>query len=122
MKLALKFAKLRVEVELAETATTRMLAQALPFESTAQTWGEEVYFATPVKAKLEKDACQVVAPGTVCFWTEGDAIALPYGRTPISSDERPKLASPCNVLGKIVGDPRRLAAVKAGESVTVEKA
>jgi uncharacterized protein len=122
MKLALKFAKLRVEVELAETATTRVLIQALPFESTAQTWGEELYFATPVKAKLEKDACQVVAPGTVCFWTEGDAIALPYGRTPISSDERPKLASPCNVLGKIVGDPRRLAAVKAGESVTVEKA
>ena len=75
MKLALKFEKLRVEVELAETATTRMLTQALPFESTAQTWGEEVYFATPVKAKLEKDACQVVAPGTVCFWTEGDAIA-----------------------------------------------
>jgi hypothetical protein len=98
MKLALKFAKLRVEVELAETATTRMLTQALPFESTAQ------------------------APGTVCFWTEGDAIALPYGRTPISSDERPKLASRCNVLGKIVGEPRRLAAVKAGESVTVEKA
>jgi hypothetical protein len=46
MKLALKFAKLRVEVELAETATTRMLTRALPFESTAQTWGEELYFGT----------------------------------------------------------------------------
>jgi hypothetical protein len=62
-----------------------------------------------------------VAPGTVCFWTEGDALALPYGPTPISSDERPKLASRCNVLGRVVGDPRRLAAVKAGESVTVER-
>jgi hypothetical protein len=57
----------------------------------------------------------------VCFWTEGDAIALPYGRTPISSDERPKLASRCNVLGSIVGDPKRLASVKNGESVMVEK-
>jgi uncharacterized protein len=122
MRVAVSIGALRVEIELLETVTTKALVEAMPFKSKAQTWGEEVYFSTPVKARLEKDACQVVAPGTVCFWTEGDAIALPYGRTPISSDERPKLASRCNVLGKIVGDPRRLAAVKAGESVSVEKA
>ena len=121
MKLRLRFKSGTLEVELFDTPTARALLEALPFESRAQTWGEEVYFATPVKAKLEKDARQIVDPGTVCFWTEGDAIALPYGRTPISSDERPKLASRCNVLGSIVGDPKRLAAVKGGESVRVEK-
>jgi hypothetical protein len=120
VKLALRFKTVRIEVDLLQTATTRALMQALPFESRAQTWGEEVYLATPVKAKLEADARQIVEPGTVCFWTEGDAIALPYGRTPISTDERPKLASRCNVLGKVIGDPRRLAAVKSGETVTVE--
>jgi hypothetical protein len=121
MKLSLKFTAGKLEVELLDTPTARAIAEALPFEATAQTWGEEVYFATPVKAKLEKDARQVVEPGTVCFWTEGDAIALPYGRTPISSDERPKLASRCNVLGRIVGDPKRLAAVKSGETLTLER-
>jgi len=121
MKLCLKFQTERLEVDLFDTPTARALIEALPFEARAQTWGEEVYFATPVKAKLEKDARQVVDPGTVCFWTEGDAIALPYGRTPISSDERPKLASRCNVLGTIVGDPKRLRAVKGGETVRVEK-
>ena len=122
MKLAVRIGDLGFEVEMLETPTSKALIAALPFKSRAQTWGEEVYFSTPVKAKLEKDACQVVDPGTVCFWTEGDAIALPYGRTPISSDERPKLASRCNVLGRMVGDPRRLAAVKGGENITVEKA
>jgi len=122
MKLAVRIGDLGFEVEMLETPTSKALIAALPFKSRAQTWGEEVYFSTPVKAKLEKDACQVVDPGTVCFWTEGDAIALPYGRTPISSDERPKLASRCNVLGRMVGDPRRLAAVKGGENVTLEKA
>ena len=122
MKLALTFETLRVEIDLLDTPTSQAIVGALPFRSRAQTWGEEVYFSTPVKARLEKDACQVVAPGTVCFWTEGNALALPYGRTPLSSDERPKLASRCNVLGKIVGDPRRLAAVSAGEGVSVEKA
>jgi hypothetical protein len=121
MKLSLSFKSGKLEVELFDTPTARALLEALPFESRAQTWGEEVYFATPVKAKLEKDARQVVEPGMVCFWTEGDAIALPYGRTPISSDERPKLASRCNVLGSIVGDPKRLAAVKGGETVRVER-
>jgi uncharacterized protein len=121
MKLSLKFRTERLELDLLDTPTAKALIEALPFESTAQTWGEEVYFATPVKAKIENDARQIVAPGTVCFWTEGDAIALPYGRTPISSDERPKLASRCNVLGSIVGDPKRLAAVKAGERVTLER-
>ncbi len=81
-----------------------------------------MYFSTPVSAKLEADAQQVVEPGTVCFWTEGDAIALPFGRTPISTDERPKLANACNVLGKILGDPRSLARVRTGDQVKVEKA
>jgi hypothetical protein len=122
MRLRLKFRTERIEVDLLDTPTAKALIEALPFESRAQTWGEEVYFATPVKAALEKDARQVVEPGTVCFWTEGDALALPYGRTPISSDERPKLASRCNVLGTLVGDPKRLAVVRSGEAVTVERA
>jgi hypothetical protein len=121
MNLSLKFGSLRVEVELADTPTAKAIIAALPFESKAHTWGEEVYFATPVTVQLEPEARQVVDAGTVCFWTEGDALALPYGRTPISNDERPKLASRCNVLGRIVGDPRRLAGVKPGETVTVEK-
>jgi hypothetical protein len=121
MRISLKFKTGRLEVDLLDTPTAKALIAALPFEARAQTWGEEVYFSTPVQAALEKDARQVVEPGTVCFWTEGDALALPYGRTPISSDERPKLASRCNVLGNIVGDPKRLAAVKAGETVRVER-
>ena len=119
MKLALNFRTGRLEVDLLDTPTAKALMAAVPFESTAQTWGEEVYFATPVKARLEKDARQVVEPGTACFWTEGDAIALPYGRTPISSDERPKLASRCNVLGKLVGNPRDLAKIHPGDRVIV---
>jgi hypothetical protein len=111
-----------LEAELRETPTAKALAVALPFEATAQTWGEEVYFTTPISATLEADARQVVEPGTVCFWCDGDALALPYGRTPISSDERPKLASPCNVLGTLCGDPRALAGIKSGTRIRVEDA
>ena len=121
MRLRIAAGKLALEAQLRDTPTARALAEALPFEATAQTWGEEVYFTTPVSARLEPDAKQVVEPGTVCFWTEGDALALPFGRTPISTDERPKLASRCNVLGSIVGDAARLAAIKSGQKIRVEK-
>lgn len=122
MKLRISAGAASFEVVLRETPTAKALVEAAPFESRAQTWGEEVYFTTPVSAQLEPDAQQIVEPGTVCFWTEGDALALPYGRTPISTDERPKLASRCNVLGRIVGNAAKLSRVRAGDSVKVEKA
>ena len=107
------------EIALNDSATSQALLAALPFESQAQTWGEEVYFSTPVSAKLEKDARQVVEPGTVCFWTQGDALALPFGRTPISTDDKPKLANPCSVLGKISGDFMVLKKIKSGTKLKV---
>ena len=122
MKVRITAGKVDLVAELRDTPTTRALGEALPFEASAQTWGEEVYFSTPVSAKLEADAKQVVDPGTVCFWTEGDALALPYGRTPISTDERPKLAARCNLLGTLAGDVRRLGAIKPGQKIRVEKA
>ena len=122
MKLRITSGKVNLVAELRDTPTAQALASALPFEASAQTWGEEVYFSTPVSVQLEPDARQVVEPGTVCFWTEGDALALPFGRTPISTDDKPKLASRCNVLGSIVGDARALAGIRAGAKVRVEKA
>ncbi|MFF5974963.1 cyclophilin-like fold protein [Streptomyces sp. NPDC012769] len=103
-----------------ETPTSKALAGALPISSTARTWGEEVYFDTPVSVAVEDDARQVVAPGTVAFWTEGDALALPYGPTPISRGDEPRLASPCNILGTLDGDPRILATVRDGDPIRVE--
>ena len=108
-------------VELENTPTSKAIVGKLPFTSSAQTWGEEVYFSTPVSAKLEPGAQQVVEPGTVCFWTQGDSIALPFGRTPISTDHRPKLANPCNILGKLK-DFSLLKNVKPGDAIKVSKA
>ena len=121
-RLRISVGSVRLEVALEDTPTASAILQAAPFESTARTWGEEVYFDAPVSVDLEPQARQIVDPGTVCYWVEGSALALPYGPTPLSSDARPKLASRCNVLGRIVGDARVLAKVRAGDRVKVEAA
>ncbi|MFI9250681.1 cyclophilin-like fold protein [Streptomyces sp. NPDC053069] len=113
----------------ADTPTAQALTKALPLTSSACTWGEEVYFDTGVSVSRETDARQVVAPGTVAFWTDGDALALPYGPTPISQgwgsprtkfEGECRLASPCNVLGSLDGDAGILATVRDGDPIRVE--
>jgi uncharacterized protein len=117
-RLRLQAGKVSLELELRDCATTRALAAAAPFDAQAQTWGDELYFSTPVSAKLEADARQVVEPGTVCFWTQGDALALPWGPTPISTDGKPKLANPCSVLGRVL-DFSLLKKIKPGDRIKV---
>ncbi|WP_030062211.1 MULTISPECIES: cyclophilin-like fold protein [Streptomyces] len=104
------------------TPTTEALWAELPISSSASTWGEEVYFGTPVSVPREDGARQVVEPGTVAFWTDGDSLALPYGPTPISRGGECRLASPCNVLGALDGDAEVLRTVRPGDPIRVERA
>lgn len=109
-----------ITAELRDTPTARALLAVLPCKARASTWGEEVYFELPMTATLEADARQVVDPGTVCFWVEGSALALPFGRTPVSKGDESRLVTRCNVLGKISGDAQLLRKVKDGAALSVE--
>ncbi|MET8627965.1 cyclophilin-like fold protein [Kitasatospora sp. NPDC004669] len=104
------------------TPTAEALRAELPIVSTASAWGEEVYFGTPVSVPREDGARQVVEPGTVALWTDGDSLALPYGPTPISRAGECRLAGPCNVLGALDGDARVLRTVRSGDPIRGERA
>ena len=106
--------------ELNGSPTAQQVAQCLPHESMANTWGEEVYFSVPVRAELASDAKEVVPAGTICFWTQGQSLAIPFGRTPASESDECRLVTAVNIVGKLEGDPQILASVQAGDNIRVE--
>ena len=120
MQIRIKWSSGELLARLDDTPTAQAVIAALPCQSSANTWGDEVYFDMPVNVELEPDARQVVDPGTVCFWVQGSSLALPFGPTPVSQGDECRLVSEGNVLGMIEGDPKELGKVRGGETVRVE--
>ena len=122
MRICISFPKGEIFAELMDTPTANALMSVLPIESSASTWGEEVYFSTPLSVELEPDAREVVDAGTVCFWVQGNSLALPFGPTPVSHGDECRLVTRVNVVGAIEGDPRQLANIADGDEIRVSAA
>ena len=121
-RLHMTIGSVTLDAELFDTPTADAIWNALPFTSKAQTWGEEVYFSTPVSVAREADARDVVQAGELAFWIEGDSIAIGFGRTPISRGAEIRLAARTNIWGSVLGDVKQLKNVKAGAAIKLEKA
>ncbi len=116
-RIKLTLGPVELVADLRDTPTAKAILDALPLRSRAQTWGEEVYFSLPVSVDLEADARDLVKPGELAFWVEGDCIAIGFGPTPLSVGEEIRLAARTNIWADAVDDVRRLRAVKAGDEV-----
>jgi len=112
-----------VVATLNDSPTADRLWEALPINARAQTWGDEIYFSTPISADEDDDwAEETVDLGAIAYWPPGKALCLFFGPTPMSMGDEIRPASAVNVLGMIEGDPLILKSVASGSQITVEQA
>ena len=100
-KINIEFSGNIVEAELNNTDTAKKIIDILPVKGTISRWGGEIYFSIPIDSSLE-DSIEVLEIGDIAFWSPGNAFCIFFGPTPVSTDQKPKAASPVAVVGKIL--------------------
>jgi hypothetical protein len=120
-KIRITVGKVTADAVLDDSKTAAAVWDALPFHVAGQTWGDEIYFAVPVKAKSEHPR-EVVTLGDLAYWPPGSAFCIFFGPTPASQGDEIRPASAVNVFGRVLGDPTVFKAVRSGTTVRVERA
>jgi hypothetical protein len=120
-KIRISAGKVTAEAVLNGSKTAAAVWDALPLSFPGETWGDEIYFGIPVKAKPE-DAREVVDDGDLGYWPPGSAFCIFFGPTPASRGSEIRPASPVNVFGRVLGDPTVFKTVRSGTTIRVERA
>ena len=118
--LILKIGPISLVAELLDTPTANEILKHVPFTSSVNTWGDEVYFDTPINVSKETNAKDIVEAGELAFWVEGSCIAIGFGPTPISQGNEIRLAAKTNIWGQSLTDVKLLSKAKDGDLVSVE--
>jgi uncharacterized protein len=121
-KIKITAGAVEVFAALSACATADAIWNALPLKSTAETWGDEIYFDVPVRVRLDDTARDVVEKGDLGYWPSGPAFCIFFGPTPMSRGTEIRPASAVNVFGSVTGDLSVLKKVRSGSTIVVEKA
>lgn len=121
-KILIKAGNVTTEGILNDTPTANAIWENLPLTGKANIWGDEIYFATPVKEELEPTAKEVVEKGDLGYWPPGRAFCIFFGPTPASTGAEIRPASAVNIIGRVEGDPTVFKKVKEGARVQIDPA
>jgi len=103
-----------------ESPTAERIWDALPIDSTVNTWGQEIYFSIPVQCDLGLEARDRMEVGELGYWPTGSAFCVFFGRTPASKGDEPRAASPVNPIGRCEGDIKVFRQVREGDAIRIE--
>jgi hypothetical protein len=108
---------LSLEAEFFETRCAKAIVAALPLEARPNEWGDEFYFEVPVDMPLDETATVRVKAGDIGYWPPGNALAIFFGPTPMSTGSDPVPISEVNLVGRITGDATLLRGCKGAKAI-----
>jgi len=103
-----------------ESITARQILDALPLSGDGSRWGDEIYFDIGIELDPTNPQ-EEVEIGDIAYWRPGKALCLFFGRTPASTSDRPRAASPVTVVGKLVGHTEALKSATDLKNIEVKK-
>lgn len=110
-----------IKAELFDTECAKKIYDSLPIESNINEWGDEFYFSIGISMPLDSTATTKVKAGDIGYWPPGEALAIFFGKTPLSKDEDPVPASEVNIVGKVIDNPTLLKSLKGAKKIRIEK-
>ncbi len=120
-KIRVSMGSISLDGDLFETETAKSIEGVLPIETAPDEWGDELYFEIPVEAALDNTATAKVRVGDIGYWPPGNALAIFFGPTPLSSGEDPVPASEVNIVGRIHGDASVLKQVRGARKIRIDR-
>jgi hypothetical protein len=94
----------KLPAELSDSPAGRAVAAALPLTARMSRWGDEYYGDVGLEIAEDGTGRELMEVGEIAYWPPGKALCLFFGRTPASTDDRPRAASAVLPVGRVTAD------------------
>jgi hypothetical protein len=91
-----------LEAEFSDSAAGQVISSSLPLAVDMSRWGEEYYGSVGIDILEDGTERDIMEVGEIAYWPPGRALCIFFGRTPASTDARPRAASPVIPIGRVI--------------------
>lgn len=98
---------------------SKRIIEGLPILATVMRWGDEIYFNVPVQMANTKPTREV-SVGDIAYWPDGPCLCVFFGKTPASTDQKPRPANDVTIIGHTDAPVALLRSVKEGTTISID--
>ena len=96
---------------------------SLPFSTTINMLGCQIYFEMPVDNAEPQDLVKKLEVGDIAYWPKVGALCIFFGPTPLSGEDgKPVSKYPVTKIGRMIDDCSSMEYAGDRQLITIEKA
>ena len=96
---------------------------SLPFSTTINMLGSQIFFEMPVDNAEPQDLVKKLEVGDIAYWPKVGALCIFFGPTPLSGEDgKPVSKYPVTKIGRMIDDCSSMEYAGDRQPITIEKA